>query len=1029
MSQFESISSSLARFALRRPVTIGMIFFSLLLLGLVASRLLPLEKFPAIDVPVIAVVVPYQNASPVEIEKMITRPVEEALATMSGIERMRSFSFEDRAEIVLEFKWDENLKAKSIEAREKVDTIRAALPSDVERVLVYKWNTSDEEIFTLRVSSDKDLSNAYDLLERNLKKPLERVNGVSKVDLYGVIKRQIAIRLDAKRMTALQIDPNQLANMLRQSNFSMSAGHFYDVDEKIIVNPIGEYQSIEDIKNLFVTRNVRLQDVADIALEAPERTEGRHLDQTYAVGFNVFRESDANLVDVAQNVMQVIDEARSNPAFDGINLFVMQNQAESVTQSLGDLLNAGLVGALLSVIVLYFFLRQFRATMIVVLSVPFSICITLGAMYFFGYTLNILSMMGLLLAVGMLVDNSVVVTESIYHERESNSDVKQATLAGVSKVSLAMIAGTATTMIVFLPNIIGQKIDVTVFLEHVAIAICISLFASLLIAQTLIPLLSTRLKTKPVKQNAPSKWIMRYKRMVEWSLHYQYRVVVIAVAILVMTGVGWSMVEFDEENDNENRIWLNYNINASYKLDEVEKTVSKMEAYLYDNQEKFHIKQVYTYYTPGSATSTITLNDNLPIKQSAIKDMIKEDMPQFARAAPNFRWEQGNGGGVQMTLLGASSETLMQLADNLIPVLANIDGLSDVQKQIDDQKFELQISLNRQVAYRYGLNAQQVSDIVATALRGSNLRTFRNEQTGEVDIRMMFDKKLQSSIEELKRLTLVRSGTQNVTLDMVAELNLAPRLSQISRFYRQSALSIGANLDEDVTLERAKKSIEAAMQHIVLPEGYSWILDGSFRRQNQAQEVMQINMILAVCMIYVVMAALFESLLLPTAVITSLVFSYTGVFWLYIITGTPMTIMGMIGMLILMGIVVNNGIVLVDRINQLVNAGHAIKRAIVQACCDRVRPVLMTVATTVLGLVPLAIGNTQIGGDGPPYSPMAIAIIGGLVFSTITSLLLLPLTYLLLLKLRVKTSAAINKALFLNRKISPRQFFVRKVNE
>ena len=571
MSQFESISSSLARIALRRPVTIAMIFFSLLLLGIVASRLLPLEKFPAIDVPVIAVVVPYENASPVEIEKMIARPVEEALATMSGIERMRSFSHEDRAEVVLEFKWDENLKAKSIEAREKVDTIRATLPSDVERVLVYKWNTSDEEIFTLRVSSDRDLSNAYDLLERNLKIPLERVNGVSKVDLYGVINRQIAIRLDAKRMTALQVDPNQLANMLRQSNFSMSAGHFYDLGEKIIVNPIGEYQSIDDIKNLFVTRNVRLQDVADVALEAPERTEGRHLDQTYAVGFNVFRESDANLVDVADNVMRVIDEARSNPAFDGINLFVMQNQAESVTQSLGDLLDAGLVGALLSVIVLYFFLRQFRATMIVVLSVPFSICITLGAMYFFGYTLNILSMMGLLLAVGMLVDNSVVVTESIYHEREYEPDVKKATLAGVSKVSLAMIAGTATTMIVFLPNIIGEKIDITVFLEHVAIAICISLFASLLIAQTLIPLLSTKLKTKPVKNNAPNKWILFYKRMVEWTLHYQYRVVVVAVAILVMTQIGWNMVEFDEENDNENRIWLNYNINASYKLDEVEK--------------------------------------------------------------------------------------------------------------------------------------------------------------------------------------------------------------------------------------------------------------------------------------------------------------------------------------------------------------------------------------------------------------------------------------------------------------------------
>lgn len=1018
MNQFESVSSGLASFALRRPVTIGMIFFSLLLFGLVASKLLPLEKFPAIDAPFIAVVIPYENASPVEVEKMITRPIEEVLATMSGIERMRSFSHEDRAEIQLEFKWDENLKAKSIEAREKVDAIRASLPSDVERVMVYKWNTSDEEIFTLRVSSERELSNAYDLLERNLKMPLERVNGVSRVDLYGVTKRQISIRLDSKRITALQIDTSRLVNILRQSNFSMSAGHFYELDEKITINPVGEYRSLDDIKNLYITRNVRLQDIADVVMESPERVEGRHLDQTYAVGFNVYRESGANLVEVANDVMKVIDASKNNSAFDGISLYVMQNQAESVTQSLGDLLDAGLLGAFLSVVVLYLFLRQFRATLIVVLSVPFSICITLGFMYFFGYTLNILSMMGLLLAVGMLVDNSVVVTESIYHERASQSDVKKATLAGVSKVSLAMIAGTATTAIVFLPNIIGKKIDVTVFLEHVAIAICISLFASLLIAQTLIPLLSSRLKNRPIKKQQESKLLKAYKRTIMWTLHYQYRVIVIAISLLALTFVGWSLVELDEENNNNNRMQLNYHINASYKLEEVEKAVSTMEAFLYENQDKFYIKQVYSYYRPGFAVSTITLKDDLPISQAALKEKIKEGMPALARAKPSFNWEQGNGGGVQMTLLGASSETLVQLADELIPVLANLEGLTDVKTESDDQKFELQISLDRQKAFRFGLDAQQVTNIVGTALRGNNLRTFRNDTAGEVDIRMMFDEKTQTSLDELKRLTIAKNGNQNVTLDMVATLKLAPRISQISRFYRQSALSIGANLKEDVTLESARESIENVMEHIALPEGYSLVLDGSFRRQNEAQNIMLVNMVLAICMIYVVMAALFESLLLPTAVITSLAFSFTGVFWLYIITGTPMTIMGMIGMLILMGIVVNNGIVLVDRINQLIDSGLVIKEAIVQACADRIRPVLMTVSTTVLGLIPLALGNSQIGGDGPPYAPMAIAIIGGLIFSTVTSLLLLPLTYLLLLKLRQKTMAVVSRSKVIGKRIS-----------
>ncbi|MFC6440213.1 efflux RND transporter permease subunit [Bowmanella sp. JS7-9] len=1008
MNKLESVSAGLATFALRRPVTIGMLFFSLLLLGIAASRLLPLEKFPAIDVPFIVVVTPYPNATPVEIEKMITKPVEEALATMSGIERMQSFSFEDRSEVMIEFKWDENLKAKSVEAREKIDAIRHLLPDDVQRVMVYKWNTSDEPIVQLRVSSEKDLSNAYDLLDRNLKMQLERVPGVARVELYGVDKRQISIRIDSERMAALHVNPNTLAQTLRNANFSMTAGHFFDNNEKITINPQGEYRSIDEIRELFVAKGIRLQDVADVRLETPERTEGRHLDQTYAVGFNVYRESGSNLVEVADRVMAVIDDAKTNPTFDGINLFVMRNQADNVTQSLSDLLDAGLIGALLSVLVLYAFLRQFRATLIVVLSVPFSVCITLGFMYFFGYSLNILSMMGLLLAVGMLVDNAVVVTESIYHEREGNPNPRSATLAGVSKVSLAMIAGTATTAIVFLPNIVGEKMEITIFLEHVAIAICISLFASLLIAQTLIPLLSTKITFRPKAEQKPSRMLAWYKSAVEWTLFYQYRALFIAILLVAGTIVLQGMVKSDQDGDHgNNRVWLNYNINASYSLEEVEKTVSAVEKYLYDNQEKFFITQVYSWYTPGQAVSGISLQKDLPIPQAELRDMILKDMPKLPRANPSFKWDDSNGGGVRLTLLGTSSDVLMKIADNLVPVLGNIEGLQDVRTDIGEKKYELQLTIDRQKAYRFGLDAQTIGSVVSTALRGSNLRTFRNDERGEVNIRMLFDENLQHSVALLKNLPLTRVGTQNVTLDMVASLTVSPRLSQVNRFYRQTALSIGANLKEDFTLEEARKSIENVMQHIALPDGYSWTLDGSFRRQEQAENVMLTNMLLAVCMIYVVMAALFESILLPTAVITSLVFSFTGVFLAFILTGTNMGVMGMIGMLILMGIVVNNGIVLVDRTNQLIDSGMDVRTAIVQGCLDRVRPVLMTVGTTVLGLVPLAMGGTQIGGDGPPYAPMAIAIIGGLIVSTATSLLLLPLTYLLLLKLRQKTAGVL----------------------
>ena len=1008
MDKFAQAGATLTSVALRKPVTICMCFLSMLIFGIAAGRLLPLEKFPGIDIPQMVVQVPYRDATPAEIERMITRPVEEAIATMSGIKQLRATSFENRAEVFVEFDWDANIKAKSIEAREKIDAIRDELPDDVERVMVFKFNTNDMPIFQLRVSSERDLSNAYDLLDRNLKGEIERVQGVSRVELYGVEKKQISIRLIPERITSLHIDNNELGRRLREANFSMTAGHFFANDQKFIVNPQGQFSDMRDIQQLYVAPGIMLKDIATVDYETPERNNGRHLDRAYAVGLNIFRESGSNLVEVSEQVMAVVEKTKQDPAFNGINLYVMDDVAESVTSSLSNLVEAGLFGALLSVVVLYLFLRQLTTTLLVVLSVPFSICITLGVMYLLGYSLNILSLMGLMLAVGMLVDNAVVITESIFQQRATHADAKQATKLGVGKVSLAVIAGTTTTAIVFLPNIVGVKIDVTVFLEHVAIAICISLFASLLIAQTLIPLLASKVKPPAAHHAKPAGYIKRYRKILSWAMHNQGKTSVIALAILASTAIPLGVISNDDEgNDNRSRVWLNYHISQNYTLEEVEKTVDKMEAYLYDNQEKFYIKQVYTYYEAGQATSGITLQDDLPVPVSEIKRLILENMPKFVRAKPSFRWNEGNGGGVRLTLLGESSDQLRVIANRVVDVLDNVDGLTDVRADVGSERQELQIRIDRDKAYQLGLTTQQVSGLVATALRGNNLRTFRYGEAGEVNVKLMYGKSVQESLNALQNLNLTNNSGRNITLDMVADISVMPQLAQINRYYRQTALSVGANLEESTTMEQARERIEAAMQYMSLPSGYSWTLDGGFRRQDEAFAVMQMNMLLAVCMIYIVMAALFESLLLPTAVITSLLFSITGVFWAFMITGTSMSVMGMIGMLILMGIVVNNGIVLVDRINQLISEGEALITAIVDGCSSRIRPILMTVSTTVLGLVPLAMGSTRIGGDGPAYSPMAIAIIGGLVFSTLTSLFLVPLAYVLLLKLRYRVSKMI----------------------
>ncbi|MCY7293935.1 efflux RND transporter permease subunit [Alteromonas sp. a30] len=1012
MNKVMSFGEKLARLALKRPVTIMMLSVSMLITGLFSSQLLPLERFPGIDIPELFIQIPYRDATPVEVETMITRPVEEAIATMSGIKRLRSSSSENQAEIHVQFGWGQNITAKGIEAREKIDAIRATLPDDVERVFLYQFNTTDMPIFRLRVSSERDLSNAYDLLDRNLKRPLERIPGVSRVTLYGVQKKQISIRVDQSLVTALKIDTAQLVQTLQQANFSMTAGNIQGGWQTIRINPVGEFQNLDEIRNLYIKQGVQLKDIATVEYETPPKEEGRHLDRTFAVGFDIFRESSSNLVDVSRRILEVIDEANDNPAFHGINLMAMDDEAKSVTTSLQDLLEAGLIGALLSFVVLYLFLRNLLSTLIVVLSVPFSICITLGFMFFFGYSINILSLMGLMLAIGMLVDNAVVVTESIHLEQQSNSDKTQATIKGVTKVSLAMIAGTATTAIVFLPNIIGEKIDVTIFLEHVAIAICISLIASLVIAQTLIPLLINKLPAPKKREKSKSLvWQQKYRASLAWCLKHQASTAFIAVAILVSTAIPFSLTNSDSDNnDDQTRIWLNYNIQGNYSLEEVEETVNKMEAFLYDNKERFYIDTVYSYYRSGQATSGLTIADDAPVDVKKIKEMIKESFPVFVRAKPTFQWSSNAGGGIRMTLLGQSSETLVELADQLVPVFNSIDGLTDVRADIDADQRELQVIIDRQRAYRFGLNIQDIANKVGMALRGTNLRTFRASEEGEIAIRLLFDESLHQSIQKLKNLPIKEVDGQNVTLDMIADINVETRLGQIRRYHRQTALAIGANLTPGTTLEQAKKDIKRIMQSIELPSGYELSLDGSFRNQEQAESTMITNMILAVCMIYIVMAALFESLLLPTAVITSLIYSITGVFWAFLITGTAMSVMGMIGMLVLMGIVVNNGIVLVDRINQLIDEGYSVHDAILEGAFNRVRPILMTVLTTVLGLIPLALGDTKLGGDGPGYTPMAIAIIGGLTFSTLTSLYLVPMTYLLLLKIRRKASHLVTQS-------------------
>jgi len=991
-----------AEFSIRRPITITMAFVSLIAVGIISARLLPLEYFPELDAPFVLVQVPYPGSTPDEVEQEITRPVEEVLATLSDIKRLESQSSADMASLQLEFDWGEDVAIKAVEARERVEAIRDQLPDDLRRIQVLKFNTADQPVLTLRISSQRDLSNAYDMIMRTLIRPLERIPGVARVELQGLEPKEIRIELDADRVNAHGIDLQALRAQLRDVNFSTSAGMLTDSGTRYRVTPRGEFVDVDQYRELVIGDGLRLGDIAEITHGPAERDYGRHLDRKYAIGVNILKESGANLVDVGRRAIAEVERIGRQPEMNGINLFFLENQADGVVRSLTDLRNAGMLGAVLSLLVLYFFLRNVAMTLMVALAVPVSITITLGAMYFLGISLNILSMMGLMLAIGMLVDNAVVVSESIATEREKTPEASQtiaATERGVRSVGLAVAAGTLTSASVFLPNLFGEQNQISIFLSHVAIAIVVSLAVSLVLAQTLIPMIASRLRPagRPARSPLLDTIRGRYQAVLRWTLGHRWWSALLIVVTFGSIAIPAGMVETDMFPTIEDRdLFLRYNLDGQYPLDRVKRAVDRIEDYLYEHQAELEIRAVYSYYNEsGEAQSTILLSDDDDAVRPSgeIAEQILDEMPEIAIGKPSFEVERSGGGeGVSVTLVGTASEQLRVHADEVIRLLERVDGLAGARLPEAPGERELQVRVDRDRARLLGFDSAQVANTVATALRGVNLREFQGRE-GEVPVILRFADADTRTPESLGGLALTNPEGRRVPILAMVDLVENPGPTTIRRVDRETALTVQANLD-GITMEQARERIEAALSPMELPPGYEWRLGRGFDREDDTGQRMLVNILLALVLIYIVLAALFESMLYPVTMIVSILFSVVGVYWFFLVTGTTFSLMAMIGILILIGVVVNNGIVLIDHINQLRGQGMGRDAAILQAGRDRLRPILMTVGTTVLGLVPLCIGTTQIGGDGPPYFPMARAIVGGLLFSTVVSLIFLPTIYL-----------------------------------
>jgi len=990
---------SLPGLAVHRPVTTVMALLSVMIIGGIAFARLPLAFLPTLDAPFIGVQVPYPNSNPTQIEKEITKPVEEVLSTLAGVKKLRSTSTADSAEFGLEFTWGQDLDIVRMQVSEKMEQIKPSLPTGIGEVLIFSFNTSDIPVIQGRIAAEGvDISKNYDLIEARVANRIRRVPGVARVDIGGVLPREIQIDLILDKIKEHGVDVGALIQRLQGATANMVLGQVSHGGLRYTARALGSFESVDQIRNIEVNeRGLRLSDIAEIEYEEPPIPYGRHLDGKYAVALDVFKESTANTVDVVHAVMKVIrDDIDKDPLLKGIQLFVFEDQADAITGGIDGLKTSGAIGGILAVVVLYFFLRRFDSTLIVSFSIPFSIVATCGVLYFLGRTLNILSMMGLMLGVGMLVDNAIVVLESIDRKHRTEPDTKKAALTGTRDVMTAVASSTLTTVIVFLPIIVGSGTELTTWLGEVGLTISIALGCSLFSSLTLIPLMSAHLLRR--RESPPIKSISwmenRYVAALAWTLRHKAWTFLIVIGSLFIGLVPFfaGMVETGMFSATVNkRLFINYDFSDFVYKSDAERAVAVVEKYIDEHRDEFLVKSVYSFYTENRAGTAINLTrENLSDREiKELRKKIREGLPEVP-GARIFFYEDAEGGGSStyfaVKFFGQDSGVLRRLAEEAERRLNTVEGVADVSTSLTKGRNEIQVVIDRDKALRQGLTAQDVSQVFAFTLGGLRLRRF-NAGDREVETWLALRMEDRENLDDLRKLQIGGRDGRPVPLGDVASFNIVRREQEITRENRKVRAAVNATY-EGKEWPRTRKEISSLMDAFDLPPGYSWSWDDRILEQGQEDAQMGINFLLALVLVYIVMASLFESLAQPFAILFSIPFSVAGAAWMLAITRTPFNLMAQIGMLILVGIVVNNGIVLLDHMNQLRRAGVPREEAILQAGRDRMRAILMTATTTVLGLLPLAIGGSKVVGIY--YFPLARTVMGGLISSAVLTLLVLP---------------------------------------
>ncbi len=999
----------LTRVSLRRPVSLAMVLVSLVVLGVVSVMKLPLDFLPRVEFPFIGVVVPYPNGIPGEVEKEIVLPIEEVLATLGGVRELNSYSDADQAFVGVQFDWGRDVNLLRMEVKEKIDQIRGDLPSDIRDILLLTFDTNDIPIIEGRIAAKgRDLSGGWDLLDQKIIAPLQRIPGVGRVNIDGVLPTQASIYLDFDKILEHDVDVSRLFDILGAANVELTVGRVTDEGLRYDVRTVSGLRGVDDLRELPIDeRGLRLKDIADVFYGAPALSYGRRLNGEPAIAFWIQKASGYNTVEVCRAVEAELERINLDPALQGISSFAFFNQADQITNSLKGLLLGGLLGSALAVAVLYLFLRRLSMTLVVSVAIPLSIMGTAVFLFLSGRSLNILTMMGLMLGIGMLVDNAVVVLESIHRRQRAGSRPLVAAVRGTREVGRAVVASTLTTIIVFAPIIVSKADEMSVWLGEVGVTISVMLILSLLMSLTVIPPLSVRM-TRHEGAVAENGWLAalrrRYLRVLGWTaLRHPLLTalviipVVLAVTIGMMQATGFKPEPFGDEGIRRESLYIHCHFTDPMDKYRTSDCVQLAEDYLETRREELGIRDIYIYYTADRGGISLFFESGV-VSESfyrEIRDDLRENLPKQAGLEYRFGDEEGQGSGVKtfaVTVFGEETELLLEIGEEAKHLLSSLDGVSDLTTEGEEGNKEIQIHVDREAAARLGVTPETISQVMGLTYRGVQLPRL-NTGRKEVDMVVVLDPSDRESLENLAILTVGGIDGRPVQLGQVADFVIDESPRRIFRSNQKSGVTVRGTYDGE-QLDPLLDKVRVLMDGMEMPIGYGWDFGSRVRRGQQQQSEMGLNMLLALACVFFVMASLFESLLHPLVVMSCVPFASIGVFWIMMATGTPFNMMAMIGIVILIGIVVNNGIVLVDHINNKRRTGLGMEAALEAACADRLRPILMTAGTTILGLAPLAVLKGAHVGDAE-YYPMARAIIGGLLSSTLLTLIVLPTYYLI----------------------------------